>query len=162
MSKIKAQSIIFGATIVFIILIVAFLLYPFDFEDKDINQIYKENPGALWVLTTSVILTATVINYFIIQVMGVIKNLAVEGEEKSIFIKDQNEKMMTSQTNSVKRDMIHADKLEKLTESIASREVWHIQKWGELAEKVFSIHREVDSHTKKIETLERLSKQKVK
>jgi len=148
MSKIKTQSIIFAAAMIFIILLVASLLYPFDFTGKSINQIHQENSGALWIVTTGIVIAIMVIQHYKGKIMDVIKTYAEDSEIK-------NEMIVQHQKDSFKRDQIHSEKLTKLTESIANREVWHITNWGKLSTKVTLIDTKVNRHERSIRSLKK-------
>ena len=140
MHKLRTQAIIFSLTIIFIIVLVAIILYPFDFSGKDINQIYAENSGLIWLLTSVIGIIIVIFQYFNFQIVSVLKKLSKDNEEKNKIIID-NQKDSFAQ-------------FEELTGSITDMDKFYVEKWSGVTDDIIIINKRLDGHNDRIAKLE--------
>ncbi len=141
MLKIRAHSILFALTIIFILIVMALILYPFDFTGKDINHIYTANEGLIWMLgivTGIIIMGFQYLNFII---LALVKRLSKENEVKNIEIID-NFKNSFAQ-------------FEELKESITNMDKFYVEKYNVISGDIRQIHERLNQHSKKIEELQK-------
>ena len=140
MHKIRTHGIFFALTIIFILIVLTVILYPFDFASKDINQVYIDNSGLFWLLGIVIGIVIMGFQYFIFLVLALVKKLSKDNEEK-------NTEILKNQKDSFTQ-------FEELNESITDLDKFYFEKWIKVTTDISSINKRLDIHSEKIAKLE--------
>ncbi len=140
MHKIRTHSILFALTIIFILIVLTVILYPFDFASRDINKIYTDNSGVVWLLGIIIGLVIMGFQYFNFLVLALVKRLSKDNEQKNTEIIENQKDSFTQ--------------FEELTQSITDMDKFYIEKWKEVKTDISSIEKRLDSHSDRIANLE--------
>lgn len=140
MQRLRTHTVLFALTIIFILIVVSLILYPFDFSGKDINQIYADNSGLVWMLGTVIGIMIMGFQYFNFLVLSFVKRLSKDNELK-------NKEIIENQKDSFTQ-------FEELKESITDMDKFYVEKYNVISEDIRDINKRLDSHSKKIEALQ--------
>ena len=116
------------------------ILYPFDFSGKDINQVYTDNEGFIWMLGIVIALIIMGFQYFNFIVLTIVRRLSKENDSK-------NSEILNNQKDSFTQ-------FEELKESITDMDKFYVEKYNLISGDIVQINKRLDYHSKKIQELE--------
>lgn len=140
MLRIRTHSLLFALTIIFILIMATLILYPFDFSGKDINQVYTDNEGFIWMLGIVIALIIMGFQYFNFIVLTIVRRLSKENDSKNSEILDNQKDSFTQ--------------FEELKESITDMDKFYVEKYNLISGDIVQINKRLDYHSKKIQELE--------
>lgn len=104
MGKYKISSKVIVTTIVILIVLAGIVFYEVPFKGKDINDIYKENPGKLWLIVTVGTLVFSLLMYWVLISANILEGLLITVNKKNDIIKAQSDQIIATLEYNAKRN----------------------------------------------------------
>jgi len=142
----KINSVTAIAVALFVIFLLLTLVHPFDFLNKDIEELYHENEGLIWIAGIGIGVGLMAMSYINSVYQNELKTCATENLEKNTTIEAQNKQIIKNQEKYI---LQMGDLAEKINKNY-SQDNESMREMVKITEAIIGIKDELKNHTKQI------------
>ena len=135
MDKYKLSARVIVIVIVVLIVLTGIVYHEVPIHGKDINEIYRENTGKIWLITGVGTIVFSLLMYYVLRNTQMLQSFMLMIDNKNDIIKSQSDQIIATLEHNAKR---HDELMVKINENTASDIIRD--------KKIIDIENRLDSH----------------